>query len=236
MHATGPIRAIQHARASCRETRNYKGSMRNGMQNSKESFVATIRHLRAISAMSNIVTNADCPNSYCQIDSSKPGPYVYDSDIEGCKDFGHCNGTCGAPLIGTWRGIEISSNFVVAMDFGLFRWVNCMEKRERRYLPGTCVRVTNCSEGGSSNNYRSNTTVSDKGIFKLDSMVTMESLKWLSLHFLHQSKLFHLTMEWFQVNSCCWPATIKWCTMRLFEKRSPQVMKLNLIGLLYNLK
>lgn len=57
-------------------------------------------------------TNADCPGSYCQIDKSKPGPYICHGGMpDKCLDLGHCNATCGSPLLGIWRGIEISNNF-----------------------------------------------------------------------------------------------------------------------------
>merc|ERR1712166_410600 len=57
-------------------------------------------------------TDKDCPNSYCQIDTSKPGPYICHGGMpDGCSNAGHCNSTCSVPIIGVWRGIEVSSNF-----------------------------------------------------------------------------------------------------------------------------
>jgi hypothetical protein len=119
------------------------------------------------------MTNADCPNSYCQIDSSKPGPYVcHDSDTAGCKDFGHCNATCGAPLIGTWRGIEVSSNFArgewdfSAYSDGSIAWKNAngdVFTGHMRSGDQTAVKE------GQAIIIDVNATVSDKGIFKLDS-------------------------------------------------------------------
>ena len=57
-------------------------------------------------------TDKDCPNSYCQIDTSKPGPYICHGGMpDGCSNAGHCNATCSVPIIGVWRGIEVSNNF-----------------------------------------------------------------------------------------------------------------------------
>ena len=58
-------------------------------------------------------SDKDCPNSYCQIDTSKPGPYICHGGgaAADCSDHGHCNATCSVPILGIWRGIEVSHNF-----------------------------------------------------------------------------------------------------------------------------
>jgi len=58
-------------------------------------------------------TNLDCPGSYCQIDTSKPGPYICHGGIPGgCDTQSKCAGGCvPPPWNGTWRGIQIDTSY-----------------------------------------------------------------------------------------------------------------------------
>ncbi len=119
------------------------------------------------------MNDQDCPNSYCQIDHSKPGPYVcHDSDTEGCQDHSHCNATCGAPLIGTWRGIDISNGFSRGeFDFsayadGTIMWRDTVGTIHKGQMhAGDQSAVTQ----GQAIKIYVNSTVTLKGLYELDS-------------------------------------------------------------------
>ena len=119
------------------------------------------------------MTDADCPNSYCQVDHSKPGPYVcHDSDTEGCKDFGHCNATCGAPLIGTWRGIDVSNNFVRGeFDFSAYSDGTILWRDTAGMIHKGTMHAGDQSavSQGQAIKITVNSTVTLKGLYELDS-------------------------------------------------------------------
>ena len=119
------------------------------------------------------MTDADCPNSYCQVDHSKPGPYVcHDSDTEGCKDFGHCNATCGAPLIGTWRGIDVSNNFNRGeFDFSAYSDGTILWRDTAGIIHKGIMHAGDQSavSQGQAIKIAVNSTVTLKGLYELDS-------------------------------------------------------------------
>jgi len=68
-------------------------------------------------------TNLDCPGSYCQIDNSKPGPYICHGGIpDGCNTQQKCSGDCMPPDWGyTWRGNQIDTGYVSGeYDFTIY--------------------------------------------------------------------------------------------------------------------
>jgi hypothetical protein len=119
------------------------------------------------------LTNADCPGSYCQIDTSKPGPYVcHDSNTAGCEDQSHCNATCGAPLVGTWRGIEMSSGFARGeWDFSAYTDGSISWKSADGTIFKGRMKAGDQSavQEGQAIDIQVNSTVSFRGIFELDA-------------------------------------------------------------------
>ena len=125
----------------------------------------------AKSATLSIMTDADCPNSYCQLIIAN-SPYVcHDSDTEGCKDFGHCNAIWFL-LIGTWRGIDVSNNFnrgefdFSAYSDGTILWRDTSGIIHKGIMhAGDQSAVTQ----GQAIKITVNSTVTLKGLYELDS-------------------------------------------------------------------
>ena len=125
-------------------------------------------------------TDKDCPNSYCQIDTSKPGPYICHGGMpDGCSNAGHCNSTCSVPLIGIWRGIEVSNNFArgewdfTASSTGTLMWRDPTGKVTSAQIHGgdqsavsAGIAITLTSESGEVLAFM--TATERKGIFMLD--------------------------------------------------------------------
>jgi len=125
-------------------------------------------------------TDKDCPNSYCQIDTSKPGPYICHGGMpDGCSSAGSCNATCSVPIIGVWRGIEVSNNFArgewdfTADSTGTLMWRDPTGKVTSAQIHGgdqsavsAGTAITLVSDSGEVLAFAVATT--RKGIFALD--------------------------------------------------------------------
>ena len=98
---------------------------------------------------------------------------------DGCSNAGHCNSTCSVPLIGIWRGIEVSNNFArgewdfTASSTGTLMWRDPTGKVTSAQIHGgdqsavsAGIAITLTSESGEVLAFM--TATERKGIFMLD--------------------------------------------------------------------